>query len=310
MARPKSKTLPKLQTTSLTLTPKAPFDFQHTLTFLEDHKANGIVRKILENELRFAMNVCGKPVAFFVKSVGTLKKPKLELKVHANKLNDDIIEQAKEQLIFYLSLDDDLMPFYKIAEKDPAFKPVVKALYGYHQVKFPSIFTSVCWALVTQRTPNSFAYLTMQRFCELLGDAITVDGERYTTFPEAKKFLNARDKLLIATNNTRKTDRLLEIAKAYVIVDETFLKTAPYEEALRTLKKLKGLGQWSAEYILLRGLGRYERTGWTDTVILESISHLYTGGFHISEGDAKKLAEYYGWYQGLWFHYVKRYVNI
>lgn len=295
----------KLQTTSLTLRPKAPFDFQHTLTFLEDYKADGIVRKILDDELRFAMNVSGKSVAFFVKSVGTLKRPRLELILHAKKLNNDIIKQAKEQLIFYLSLDDDLSSFYKLAEKDDAFKPVLRGLYGYHQVKFPSVFTSICWALVTQRTPNSFAYVTMQRFCELLGDAITVEGERYTTFPEAKKFLNARDKVLIATNNTRKTDRLMEITKAYATVDENFLKTAPYEEVMRAVKKLKGLGQWSADYILLRGLGRYERSPWTDTVIIDTISKIYTGGFRISDGDARKLAEQYGWYQGLWVHYLK-----
>jgi DNA-3-methyladenine glycosylase II len=299
----------KLQSTSLTLLPKAPFDFGHTLTFLEDYKADGIVRKILENELRFAMNVFGKPVAFFVKSVGTVKKPRLELTLYAKKLDKTIIAAAREQLGFYLSLYDDLAPFYKLAEKDDAFKPVLKGLYGYHQVKFPSIFTSVCWALVTQRTPNSFAYLTMQRFCELLGDAITVEGEHYTTFPQAKKFLKARDKVLIATNNTRKTDRLMEIAKAYVTLDEHFLKTAPYEEVMRTVKKLKGLGQWSADYILLRGLGRYERTGWTDTVITEVISKIYTSGFRISDGDARKLAEHYGWYQGLWFHYLKVFVN-
>jgi DNA-3-methyladenine glycosylase II len=295
----------KLQTTSLILLPKGPFDFGKTLTFLEDYKADGIIRNILENELRFAMNVLGKPVAFFVKSMGTVKKPRLELTLHAKTLNDNIIRAAKEQLIFYLSLNDDLTPFYKFAEKDPAFKPVLKGLYGYHQVKFPTVFTSICWALVTQRTPNSFAYLTMQRFCELLSEAITVDGKRYTTFPEAKKFLRARDKVLVATNNTRKTDRLMEIANAYTIVDEHFLKTAPYEEVMRAVKKLKGLGQWSADYILLRGLGRYERSPWTDTVIMDTISNIYTGGFRISEGDARKLAEHYGWYQGLWVHYLK-----
>jgi DNA-3-methyladenine glycosylase II len=294
-----------LQTTLVILTPKAPFDFQHTLTFLEDYKADGIYRKIMGQELRFAMTVLGKPVAFFVKSMGTLKRPRLELTLHAKKLDDDIIKAAKEQLIFYLSLDDDFSAFYKLAEKDDAFKPVLKGLYGYHQVKFPSIFTSVCWALVTQRTPNSFAYLTMQHFCELLGDAITVDGERYTTFPEAHKFLRARDKVLFATNNTRKTDRLMEIVKAYITLDETFLKTAPYEEVMRVVKKLKGLGQWSADYILLRGLGRYERSPWTDTVIIDTISKIYTGGFRISDGDARKLAEPYGWYQGLWVHYLK-----
>ncbi|MGL4609967.1 MAG: hypothetical protein ACRCYY_09825 [Trueperaceae bacterium] len=134
-----------LQTASLVLKPKAPFDFQQTLNFLEDHKANGIVRNILDDELRFAMNVLGKPVAFFVKSLGTVKKPRLELTLFAKKLDDSVVQAAKEQLIFYLSLEDDLEPFYNLANKDPAFAPISKALYGYHQVKFPSIFTSVCW---------------------------------------------------------------------------------------------------------------------------------------------------------------------
>jgi DNA-3-methyladenine glycosylase II len=299
----------KLQTTSLILNPKSPFDFQHTLAFLRDHKASGITIKILDNQLRFALKVLGQPVAFFVSSRGTVRRPKLELTLHAKKLTDDVINAAKEQLIFYLSLDDDLIPFYKLAEKDDAFRPVLKGLYGYHQVKFPSIFTSICWALVTQRTPNSFAYVTMQRFCELIGGAIMVDGEPYTTFPEAQAFLKARDKVLVATNNTRKTDRLLEIARDYITIDEDFLKTAPYEEVMRAVKRLNGLGQWSADYILLRGLGRYERSPWTDTVIIDAISNIYTGGFRISNGDAKILAEQYGWYQGLWVHYLKVFSN-
>ncbi len=300
MARQKT-----LQTTTLTLLPKAPFDFEHTLNFFSDFKADGIHRVIQNSTLCFALQVLGRPVAVRLTSTGTVKKPRLELTLHAKKLNDHIIAAAKEQVIFYLSLDDDLTPFYKLAAKDPAFKPVMKALYGYHQVKYPSVFTCICWALVTQRTPNSFAYLTMRRFCELLGDIVTVDGERYTTFPEAKKFLQARDKVLIATNNTRKTDRLIEIAKAYTTIDEQFLKTAPYEEVMRAVKKLKGLGQWSADYVLLRGLGRFERSPWTDTVILDVISNIYTSGFRISEGDARKLAETYGWQQGLWVHYLK-----
>jgi DNA-3-methyladenine glycosylase II len=299
--------LMKLET--LTLTPKAPFDFRHTLNFLQDFKADGIHRIVQDGSLRFAIQILGQPVAVQLTSTGTVKKPRLELTLYSRQLSDTIIETTSKSVRFYLSLDDDLTPFYKLAEKDPAFKPVVKTLYGYHQVKYPSIFASVCWALVTQRTPNSFAYLTMQRFCELLGDSITVNGERFTTFPEPEKFLKNSEKILLATNNTRKTDRLLEIAKAFTTADEHFLKTAPYEEVLRYLKKIKGLGQWSAEYILLRGLGRYERTPWTDTVILESISNLYTGGFRISEGDAKRLAEHYGWYQGLWFHYLKRFVD-
>lgn len=298
-----------MQTSHLTLNPKSPFDFKHTLTFLNDYKASGIIIKVSNNELRFALNILGQPVAFFVTSIGTIKRPKLELTLHAKTLSDDIINAAKEQLNVYFSLDEDLNPFYKIAEKDNAFRPVLKNLYGYHPLKFPSLFTCICWALVTQRTPNSFAYLTMQRFCELMSNAITINGETYTTFPEAKNFLGSRDKVFIATNNTRKTDRLMEIARTFLTIDETLLKTASFEEALRTIKKLKGIGQWSAEYILLRGLGKFERSPWTDTEIINAISSMYTGGFRISDGDARRLAESYGWYQGLWVHYLKVFLD-
>jgi DNA-3-methyladenine glycosylase II len=299
----------KLQSTTLIFTPIPPFDFKQTLNFLNDYKASGITIKTLDNELHFAMNVLNQPVAFFVKSMGTIKRPKLELTLYAKTLNDYTIHAAKERLDFYLSLDIDLTPFYNLAKKDDAFTPILKKLYGYHPVKFPTLFTCICWALVTQRTPNSFAYLTMQRFCELFGDRIRVNGELYTTFPEAKKFLNSRENVFIATNNTRKTDRLMEIANAYSTLDEALLKTASYEEKLHRIKKLKGIGQWSAEYILLRGLGRYERSPWTDTEIINAISNIYTGGFRISDGDARRLAEAYGWCQGLWAHYLKVFLN-
>jgi DNA-3-methyladenine glycosylase II len=149
----------------------------------------------------------------------------------------------------------------------------------------------------------------MQRFCELLGGDISIKGETYTTFPEAKDFLSSREQVFIATNNTRKTDRLIEIAKDYLTINETFLKTASYEEVMRRVKKLKGLGQWSADYILLRGLGRYERSPWTDTEIINALSTTYTSGFRISDGDARRLAEGYGWYQGLWAHYLKVFLD-
>ena len=212
-----------------------------------------------------------------------------------------------EHLKWYLSLDDDLEPFYALACRDDAFRPVLERLYGYHQVKFPTLFSCVCWALITQRTPNSFAFKSMAKLAETLGTALTVNGERYTTFPEPSAFLtlDAPALVLEATNNTRKTERLLPLARELLTEDEAFLRAASYDEVYRRLKKLPGVGDWSVQYIMLRGLGRYERTPWTDTWLLEGVSRAYTGGLSISRGDAARLAESYGWYQGLWVHYLK-----
>ena len=56
---------------------------------------------------------------------------------------------------------------------------------------------------------------------------------------------------------------------------------------------------------MLRGLGRAERVPWTDTGLLPAVSAVYTQGLTISAGSAREIAERYGWYGGLWAHYLK-----
>jgi DNA-3-methyladenine glycosylase II len=125
-------------------------------------------------------------------------------------------------------------------------------------------------------------------------------------FPEARQLLtNPQARILDATNNTRKTERLLHLVGMFAAADETFLRAAPYAEVARWIGGIKGLGAWSVDFIALRGLGRTERAPWTDTGMLEAISRVYTQGFAISSGSARELAERYGWHQGLWAHYVK-----
>ena len=277
------------------------------MNFLETFHADGVVKKIEDGVLTQALLVDAEPVLFELRSTGTVEAPKLCGTVHSKtKLNKQFMAKVRSELSFYLGLDDDLAPFYKLANKDDVFQPILERLYGFHLVKFPSVFAATCWALVTQRTPNSFAFKTMQALADYLGETIKADSS-YTTFPTAQDFLQrgAAEQILAATNNTRKTERLLPLARDFLKADRAFLRTASYDDVYKWLKALPGLGDWSVQYIMLRGLGRVERTPWTDTWLLEAISRVYTEGLSISKGDAKKLAEGYGWYQGWWVHYMK-----
>lgn len=292
----------------LSFKPKPPFDFAPALSFLHLTRADGTLKRAEAGTLTQALQFGEGPVLVQLRSQGTVQTPRLEGTLYAQRdLGEDELQAAKRRIRFYLGLDDDLSAFYALAEQDAAFAPVLERLYGYHQVRFPSLFSCVCWALVTQRTPNSFAFKTVALLSDLLGDSFTFEGRTYTTFPEPQRFLtgDAASKILAATNNTRKTERLIPLARDFLSADETFLRTAPYDEVFSLLKRLPGLGPWSAEFIMLRGLGRWERAPWTDTRLLEAISAVYTGGLGISRGDARALAERYGWQQGLWVHYLK-----
>lgn len=289
----------------LTLRATPPFSLAQTLAFIRTFYARAYERvpaheQVLGSTLRRVVSVHGVPVLFEVME----REGGLELTLYASQLGDALIEAAADRVRFYLGLDDDLGLLYSRA--DPVFEGVVAELYGYHMLKVLTPFEAACWALVQQRTPNGFAHKTMAKLAAHFGGSLEHEGKTYTAFPEAKQMLdNPQARVLEATNNTRKSERLLHLIQAFAGADESFLRTAPYAEVERWLLGIKGLGAWSVDFIMLRGLGRSERVPWTDTGMLEAISRVYTQGFEISLGSARELAERYGWFAGLWAHYVK-----
>lgn len=288
----------------LTLDAAPPFSFAQTLSFINTFYARAYERvpareQVVGETLRRVVSVQGKPVLFEVRETGGL-----ELTLYAEELDDALVAATVDRVRFYLGLDDDLTQLYSRA--DPVFQGVVSELYGLHLPKVLTPFEAACWALVQQRTPNTFAHKTMARLTEHFGKKLIHRGVTYTAFPEAAQLLDdPQARVLDATNNTRKTERLLHLVGAFAGADETFLRTAPYSEVARWLLNIKGLGAWSADFIALRGLGRTERVPWTDTGLLGAVSRVYTQGFEISLGSARELAERYGWSAGLWAHYVK-----
>src|SRR5207248_11684583 len=94
-------------------------------------------------------------------------------------------------------------------------------------------------------------------------------------------------------------------ARAFSEVNEEFLKTAPDEEIEAWLRNIKGIGEWSAKFIMVRGLGRMEYIPLTETRLLEAASKVYGHGKELGREELKRLAERYGIWQGYWAHYLR-----
>lgn len=215
----------------------------------------------------------------------------------------DLVEASREVTRF-LALDLDLKPLLAEARLDPAFAPVAAALHGFHPPLFRSAFQATCWTVVRQRTPQAYAAATMERLSRLLGEA-AVDASDLWLFPSPAAMLQGRPELLAASNNVRKVDRLVAVAEAFAGFDEQWLRGAPYDESLRWLRQIHGVGPWSAEQVLWRGLGRHERAPWLDTGALTAVSATYAPGLTVVRGEARRLAGSYGLLQGVWLAYLK-----
>jgi DNA-3-methyladenine glycosylase II len=152
----------------------------------------------------------------------------------------------------------------------------------------------------------NIAQKTKQALIESYGNRLEVNGTLYQAFPEPIQIAVAEEEeLLKLIRNARRTEYLVASARAFSEVDEEFLKTAPDEEVETWLRNIKGIGEWSATFIMIRGLGRMEHVPLTEGRLIEAASKIYGYGEELSREDVKRLAERYGLWQGYWAHYLR-----
>jgi DNA-3-methyladenine glycosylase II len=290
-----------------TLNPTPPFDFDKSLNFLGVFMPTKQEQTISSHTLTKAISIDGQTFVFQLISIGTTEVPQLEYTLFsAEPITEETGNAVVERMTFFLSLNDDLLPFYRIGREDANFDPLIELLYGYHQVKFLTPFENACWAVLTQRNPMPIAQKTKQELIERFGNRLEVDKTVYWAFPEPMQIAVVNEgELLKVIRNDRRTEYLIAVARAFSEVDKEFLETAPDEEVEAWLRNIKGIGEWSATFIMVRGLGRMEYIPLTETRLLEAASKVYGHGKELGRQELKRLAERYGPWQGYWAHYLR-----
>jgi DNA-3-methyladenine glycosylase II len=94
------------------------------------------------------------------------------------------------------------------------------------------------------------------------------------------------------------------VSRAFDGVDEAWLRTAPYNEVQNWLLSIKGIGAWSASFILLRSLGRMERLPVDEKWLIQAARRRY-GSDTLESKDVERLAKPYGDHAGYWAHYLR-----
>lgn len=258
-----------------------------------------------ESSFTKAIYLNNQTLAFKLEDIGTVQKPVLKYTFFScEKILDEVRSELLDRINFYLSLDDDLTQFYNHAMKDPSFKPVIKKLYGLHQVKFLTPFEAAAWAITSQRISIKAAHTMKERLTLAVGDSITVGDVEYWTFPSAKQIKNmGLEDLRAIIRNRRKSEYLMNVSEAFTMVSEEFLRNAPVEDVKNWLLNIKGVGEWSAHLELIRGLGRMEDISQNDRMLVACTKKLY--GKEVTEETISKIAKNYGDFKGYWSYYIR-----
>ncbi|MCF6138648.1 DNA-3-methyladenine glycosylase 2 [Pseudalkalibacillus berkeleyi] len=157
----------------------------------------------------------------------------------------------------WLDLSQDLTPFYEMAKTDALLSPLVSDFFGLRVIGVPDLFEAICWAVIGQQVNLTFAYTVKKRLVETYGDDLSWRGERYWVFPKPEEIskLTVEDLKQIQLTG-RKAEYLIQIAtlmKEGNLSKQALLET-DFESAEKELVSIRGIGPWSAHYVLMRCL--------------------------------------------------------
>lgn len=121
--------------------PISPFDFSKSINFMNMFTPTNGEQTFNDQSFTKALYLKDQTLAFKLEDQGTVEESVLLYTIFSGKtIEDDLKSELLDRIKFYLSLDDDLKPFYSHGLNDNAFKLVINKLYGLHQVKFLSPF--------------------------------------------------------------------------------------------------------------------------------------------------------------------------
>ncbi len=162
--------------------------------------------------------------------------------------------EVRPQVERILSLDVDGSGFPAVGERDPVVGEVQRRYPGLRPVGFWSPYEAAAWTIIGHRIRITQAAAIKARIAERLGEPVSFGGRVVHAFPSPQRLaeLDAFPGLA-----GRKPEWLRSLAQAALDgqLDAARLRAMPHEEALADLKKLPGIGDFSAGLTLLRGAG-------------------------------------------------------
>ena len=206
---------------------------------------------------RRALETGVRTVELAVEQTGSSLAPRVRVTLTGIRLDQRTEEQARAALTLLLGLERDLSAFYRLAEGDPFLRTLAARFRGVKPPRFPTLFECLVNAIACQQLTLAFGIHLLNRLVEAHGTA-AANSSLYA-FPAASRLDSLASETLSQLGFSRaKARSIVELAAG--IGSGTFIpaaiETLGDREAVQALLRLRGIGRWSAEYALLRGLGR------------------------------------------------------
>lgn len=241
------------------LTPRPPFRLDLTAWVLRRRRHN-LIDYWDGRTYRRVLVVQGQPVRVTVRQTGPVDSPKLQVNASGENLDEATAVPVLTALLTrMLSLNSDLEGFYRLAANYPSLQELVAPWRGFKPPRFPSIFEALVNAVACQQLSLTVGIHLLNRLAAAYGPGFREAEEVVPAFPRPIDLAEAKPEDLRRLGFSRGKGRTLTDLAQNVVhgrLDLESLDSLDDAEVVQQLQGLRGIGRWSAEYVLLRGLGR------------------------------------------------------
>jgi len=186
----------------------------------------------------------------------------------------------------------DLAP---LMARDPVLSALDRAHPGLRPVLQPDLFTALVRSISAQQVNLAWAATTRRRLAEAFGERHEIAGEPVFRLDPARIAATPIADIRGLQFTTRKSESIVAVAEAVASgrIDQVALAALPDDEAVARLVALRGIGRWSAEWILARTFGR-PRVVAGDLAVRKAVARAYLGVPIASEDDTRAATRHWG----------------
>jgi DNA-3-methyladenine glycosylase II len=201
-----------------------------------------------------------------------------------------------------------LEPFYKEVQTDKILAGLADKLRGLKSPTTRTVFEALVDSIVEQQISLKVATSIENKLIKKFGDVLNLEGEVYFAYPTPQKLASVSDEGLRKCGlSFRKADYIRSVSTLITEGKLNLDKLKEYDsddEIVRELDKVRGIGVWTAELTMIRGMQRLEALPAEDLGLRRVISHYYCNGTRITDTQARHIARNWGKWKGLAAYYL------
>ena len=277
------------RTVRLAVTP--PFAFGLALRYLAA-SPSAVVEQAEDGEYVRPVRLVGRWLLLRVRDGATPGRA-LRVTLEGRRVRTADLEAAAALVGRVFGAAEDVAPFLRAVRPFPRLAALARRCRGLRPILIGDPFEALIWAVIGQQINIAFAVKLKRALLDRFGGTLVEGGRSYTLFPSPKRLARVRRADLRPLQFSRqKADYIIGLSRAVVrgTLDFSALTGLPTEDAVARLTAFRGVGRWTAEYVLLRGLGDRDALPAADGGLRRIVGEEFGLGRLATEEEVREIA--------------------